>query len=118
MGFSLIRRPSKPPRHNLIVEMLQTQQAPWTADKIRAMIASGQLPEGYVDGAARYIADKPELWFVSDDEFIAGVRDVDPAAADVFATPAGIEFMHQMSTAIAAKGAELKVRRLFGLGGE
>lgn len=114
MGFSLIRRPNRPPRHSLVVEMLKTQQSLWTANQIRAMITSGQLPDDYVDGAARYIADKPELWFVSDEEFIAGVRDVDTDAADVFATPAGIDFMHRMSVAIAAKGAELKVRRLFG----
>ena len=116
MGFSLVRRPSKPPRHSLIVEMLRSQHDLWTADAIRAMIASGQLPDDYIEGAARYIADKPELWFVSDEEFIAGVRDVDPAAADVFATPAGVGFMHRMSVAIAAKGAELKVRSLFGGG--
>ena len=116
MGFSLVRRPSKPRRHSLIVEMLRSQHALWTSDALRAMIASGQLPDDYIEGAARTIADTPELWFVSDEEFIAGVRDVDSAAADVFATPEGIAFMHRMSIAIAAKGAELKVRSLFGMG--
>lgn len=89
--------------------MLRAQSHRWTSVTLRQMILSGKLPEEYIDGTARYIKDKPTLWVVSDDEFIAAVRDVDPTCAEIFRTRPGIEFLHRMSIAIAARTLRYKV---------
>lgn len=80
-----------------LVAMIRSAGADWTPDRLWAMIRSGQVPDGYVGEAARFVVDRPHLWTVSDAEFIAAVALVDPDCAEVFRTPAGLDFMHRMS---------------------
>jgi hypothetical protein len=80
-----------------LTAMLRTLAPDWTPAKLRELILSGKLPEDFIDGAAHYIAGKPHLWTVSDEEFIAAVALVNPACAEVFRTPQGLAFMHAMS---------------------
>jgi hypothetical protein len=98
-------------RHQALVTMLRQQAHRWTPASLLAMIQAGTLPEDYIAGTARYIKDKPSLWVVSDAEFIAAVRVVDPGCATIFARPEGIAFLHRMSLAVGARTLRLS---LFG----
>jgi hypothetical protein len=105
-----------PAKHALLVEMLREEAGPWSPTTLRALIDDGVFPRQFVDRAARFIADKPDLWTVSDDEFIGAVREIDPRCAVLLEGTAGLAFLHRMSVEIAACRVTQVVAGLFGRG--
>lgn len=94
--------------------MLAQMASHWTYATVKELIDGREPLASYAEVTAAFIADKPHLWIVSDEEFIAGVRALKPACADLLATPEGIEFLHKMSRAVALRSALIRVKGVFG----
>ena len=100
-------------RRDNLVEMLRPQARTWTVESLRVMIQAGPTDD-FIREIAAYVKDKPELWFVGDDDFIEAVRVLNAQAATLFATPQGLNFMHLMGEQVRNRLAGQTVGGLIG----
>lgn len=104
--------PSIPKKSEIVAQILRSFATDWTPERVRELIASGTVPDEWLDSMVDKIGDYPGLSVLSDEEFIGAVRLINPECAVVFATRDGLGWMHKLSAKLAVR----LVGSLFGIG--
>lgn len=80
----------------------------WTVGHVLLLISEGNLPTDFIKATARFLKDKPHLWLVSDEQFLAAVQQVNPDIAAVLRSD-GATLMHRTSNAVMARVLQLRM---------
>lgn len=98
---------------DLVAEFLAPIAKDWTPVLVYDLIASGTVPDEWMKAMLAAIGKNPKLAFLSDDDFIRGMDKINPTLANIFRTPSGLDWMHNMSAKIATR----KIQSFLGFGG-
>jgi hypothetical protein len=72
------------------------------------------VPAQWIDRVVDYIKDKPDLWFVGEDEFIESAVTAKPVLAPLLRTPQFRLWLRKASNDLRGRMPGMMVRQLFG----
>ena len=97
-----------------LVRVLGHLMGDWTPEKCGGYLDTMIVPSQWIDKVVDYIRDKPDLWFVGEDEFVESAVAASPVLAPLLRTPRFRLWLRKASGDLRIRMPGLMIRQLFG----
>ena len=107
------RRPGGSPISALVMVLVK-MMGDWTPQMCAGYLTTMIVPTQWIDRVVDYIKDKPDLWFVEENDFIESAVVANPFLAAQLRTPQFRLWLREASGKLRVKMPGLLARQLFG----